>query len=104
MTEIARMFHGQQQAQRGTAGAVRDVGPRRAQVFSHRACQSEAPQESAQDLGFGMDKPIPVQVALHGYFYLSSRIVTGGGRVALRDQFHVIDCKWLKLLQALCSC
>jgi len=45
-----------------------------------------------------MDKPTPVQVALHGYFSLSSRIVTGGGRAALRDQLHAIDSKWLNFL------
>ena len=95
MTGIARMFQGGPEAQRSTAGAVDDVGPRGAQVFSHHGCQSEALQELAQDLGFGMDKPTPVQVALHGYFSLSSRIITCGARAALRDQLHAIDSKWL---------
>jgi len=50
----------------GKSGCVCDGGPRGVRVFSHRACRSEAFQESVQDLGFGMDKPTPVQVALHG--------------------------------------
>ena len=50
----------------GKFGCVRDAGPGGARVLSHRGCRSEALQELAQDLGFGMDKPTPVQVALHG--------------------------------------
>jgi len=104
MTLIARMFHSELEAQRDAAGAIYDSGlesqrgtagamyddrprvqwgksgcvcdggPPGARVFSHRGCQSEALQELVQDLGFGMDKPTPVQVALHRYFSLSSRI------------------------------
>ena len=96
------MFHGGLEAQQGTAGAVHDVGPRGAQVFSHRGCQSEALQESAQDLGFGMDKPNPVQVALHVYISLSSRVVTCEGRAALRNLFYTIDFKRLRFPQDLC--
>ena len=91
-------------AQRGKSGAMHDAGPRGAQVFSHRGCQSEALQELAQDWGFGMEKPISVQVALHGHFPLPIRIVTGGGRPALRDHLHTIDFKGLRFLQALCLC
>jgi len=95
MTGFARMFHGGPEAQpdpawamhdsrlesqRGTDGAlyddrprvhwgksgcVCDGGPRGALVFSHRGCHSEALQELTQDLGFGMAKGTPVQVALH---------------------------------------
>jgi len=48
-----------------------------------------------------MDKPIPVQIALHEYFSLSSRIVTCGKKAASRDQLHAIDSKWLNLLHTL---
>ncbi len=68
MTGIARMFHGGPEAQRGTAGAMRHVGPRGVAVLARCRCQSGATQELPQNSDYGLDEPIPVSDGIHGFF------------------------------------
>ena len=68
MSGIARMFHVGPKAQRGTAGAMRQAGPRGAEALAHCHCQSEATQEAPQNSGYGLDEPIPVSDGIHGLF------------------------------------
>ena len=61
------MFHGGPEAQRGTAGAMRHVGPRGVAVLARCRYQSEATQELPQNSGYGLDEPIAVQDGVHGF-------------------------------------